>query len=54
MMAWTTALWENVWNDRTRVSPRRPGLTLTGARQREEPKKGEAGKMASENRQREV
>lgn len=48
-MAWTTAPWENVWIERTRVSPRRPGLTLTGARQREEPEKGEPGKMASEN-----
>lgn len=48
-MAWTAAPWENVWNERTRVYPRRPGLTLTGAGQREEPEKGEPGKMAWEN-----
>lgn len=47
--AWTAASWENVWNERTRVYPRRPGLTLMGAGQREEPGKGEPGKMAWEN-----
>ena len=48
VMVWVTAPWENVWNERRRVSTRRPGL-LAGGGQREEPERREPGKLASEN-----